>query len=448
MNEANPPQQVLVYPQYPDRAEDEISLFDLWQGLVKQKKAILGTTAIVTLIALLYALLTTPIYKAETVFLPPSSNDIQILKVKDLKYLSDLKDLIGVNTDIVYSLFKINLGSISLRKRLFDEMNLADQFEPDRDKTQENNEIFEKFNKNIGLAIATTKKEQFLLPTTTLSLEGRNPELIAEIVNRLAQNAQQETINQLISDLMAKVSERIKEIKSEINLLLNKTKNERLDKIERLESIDSLERNKIQDKINTLRFSAKNKRLDRINQLMEASAIARSLGIEDPIDYKLKKISNSATTNSQIMTDISNKSSQLYTQGYEALDAEIVSLKKRINDDPYINELRTLEEELKLLEHNRIVEQLKNRKNDAPFIKELREKENILAYFKNIMINPELIKVAHLDHAAFPPEKKIKPKRALIVVLGLVLGLILGVLVAFFRNIQAKQENGTLTPNP
>jgi len=32
----------------------------------------------------LYALLATPIYKTETIFLPPSDNDIQVLKVKDV----------------------------------------------------------------------------------------------------------------------------------------------------------------------------------------------------------------------------------------------------------------------------------------------------------------------------------------------------------------------------
>ena len=95
-----------------------------------------------------------------------------------------------------------------------------------------------------------------------------------------------------------------------------------------METTNILEHSKIEDKINTLIGSAKDKRLDHITKLTEANKIAHSMGIKDPIDYKLKKISDSSTTKSQIMTDISNNSGNLYTMGYEALEAEIASLTK------------------------------------------------------------------------------------------------------------------------
>ncbi|WP_198264904.1 hypothetical protein [sulfur-oxidizing endosymbiont of Gigantopelta aegis] len=47
-------------------------------------------------------------------------------------------------------------------------------------------------------------------------------------------------------------------------------------------------------------------------------------------------------------------------------------------------------------------EQLKNRTDDTPFVKELREKEKKLAYLESISIDPETVRVAHLDQAAFP----------------------------------------------
>ena len=71
---------------------------------------------------------------------------------------------------------------------------------------------------------------------------------------------------------------------------------------------------------------------------------------------------------------------------------------------------------------------------------QLRGKENILAYYESIKIDPKNVKVARLDQAAYPPEKKIKPKRKLIIILGLILGLILGIFVAFIRNIQGNKE--------
>ena len=246
-----PPQQVLVYPQYQNQDEDEINLFELWQALKKQKNTIVGVTAIVTLLAILYALLAAPVYKAETVFLPPTDNVIEVLKVKNVK---------DINTNTVYAKFRRNLGSIAIRKDLFDTMKLADQFAPDRDEETSIDEIFNDFNENITLTIPKPKKDAFILPTTILSLEEEDPILVAEIVNRLAAEAEQATKIELISDIDAKVQERIKEIKLDIKLLLNKTKKQRLDEIERLETADALERSKINDKIKALRDSAKIKR--------------------------------------------------------------------------------------------------------------------------------------------------------------------------------------------
>ncbi|MCP3675034.1 MAG: hypothetical protein GY829_11280 [Gammaproteobacteria bacterium] len=195
-------------------------------------------------------------------------------------------------------------------------------------------------------------------------------------------------------------------IKDEIQALRISAKNQRLDKIERLEAVNILERRKVEDKIKIFKDSAKGKRLDRIIKLTEASKIAHSMGIKDPIDYKLKKISDLSNTNSQIMTDVSSNTNTLYSRGYEALEAEITSLTQRTNDEPFIKELRGLEDKLKLLEHSQKIEQLNNRTNDAPFIAELREKENTLTYLSMIKIDPENIKVAHVDQAAFPSKNK------------------------------------------
>ncbi|WP_198265085.1 Wzz/FepE/Etk N-terminal domain-containing protein [sulfur-oxidizing endosymbiont of Gigantopelta aegis] len=402
-----PPQQVLVYPQYPIQDENEINLYDLWQALVKQKKAILSTIAIVTLLALLYALFTTPIYKAEIIFLPPANNDIQSLNIEGVS---------SVKAETVYAMFRENLGSISIRKQLFEQMNLVDHFEPNRNKDTNVNEIFNQFNEYFKLTIPNPKKGGYSLPTSIFSLEGRDPVLIADILNSFATQAELTTKTELIADINARLVEQKKQLKLEMNLLLEKTKKQRLDEAVRLETADSLgrkkiedqikslrelakkqrldeidrletanllERKKLTDRINTLKGSAKGKRLDRIKKLVEASEIAHSMGLKEPIAYKLKKISKSANIKSQIMTDISSNTPQLYTRGYEALEAEIVSLTKRTNDNPFIKELRGLEEKLKLLKYNRKVEQLKNRTNDDPFITELRGLEKKLALLKH-----------------------------------------------------------------
>ena len=115
-------------------------------------------------------------------------------------------------------------------------------------------------------------------------------------------------------------------------------------------------------------------------------------------------------------------------------------------DDPFIAELRGLEETLILLENNRKVEQLKARSNDDAFISPLRDKEYELAWLESISINPLTVTTARVDQAAYPPKRPIKPRRKLIVVLGLMLGLMLGVFVAFFVNfIESQREESVET---
>ena len=98
--------------------EDEISLIDLWQVLVRQKKIIFGLTAIVTVGAVLYALSLPPVYKAKTSFLPPSESDIQILNVQGIQ---------GISVDTVYAMFKQNLFARPPRLATFTKMNLQEK---------------------------------------------------------------------------------------------------------------------------------------------------------------------------------------------------------------------------------------------------------------------------------------------------------------------------------
>jgi len=489
---------VASYPQpygyYPP--EDEINLADLWRVLVKRKKILLGVTAVVTLCALLYALLAPPVYRAEVIFLPPTVGDIQALNVANVQ---------SIETGAVYRKFERNLSSVIPREIIFEEMNLLDQFEPDRDADDNLDEVFRDFNETLTITKPQVKKGETPIPTIRFAMEWEDPVLIAEVANRIAAEAERATTLEVISDIEARADERAKDLNQEVQRLRQQTKKQRLDEIERLETADALEHENINDKItslrskalserlaeilrleeadrieragieekiNTLQSSAKERRLDRISTLKEASEIAHSLDLKEPIGFKLNKINDSALTTSQVLMGVSDSELQPYSRGYEALDAEIKSLSKREvddpfikelrglqdrlqqlkynekiaalkarkNDDPFIPELRGLQEKLKLLEHNRQAEQLKSRENDDPFIKSLRDKENQLARLASISIDPATVRSARLDQAAFAPEKRLKPKRKLIVVLGLMLGLMLGVFAAFFVNFLGNQK--------
>jgi len=428
------------YAYYP--AEDEISLADLWGVLVKRRKVLLAVTAVVTIGAVLYALLATPVYRAEVVFLPPAASDIQALKiqVQNTDQVQITEDIESVSVESIYTMFKQMLNSKPPRQIIFDKMNLLEQFVSDKDQDTNNDVIFGEFNQTLSVVTPKVKKEETSIQTITLAMEWEDPVLIAEIINRIAEEVERATKSEVLLDIQTRVNARVTKLNLEIQRLRDSTIKQRQDEIERLETADSLELENINDKIASLRSKALGERIDRLAELKEASGIAHSLEIKDPIGYKLKKISDATATKSQILTGLSDNAPQLYQRGYEALDAEINSLSNRTLDDPFIPELRGLQEKLKLLEHNREAEQLKSRENDDPFIDSLRDKENELARLVSINIDPATVKTARLDQAAYAPEERIKPKRTLIVVLGLMLGLMLGVFAAFFVNFLENQR--------
>ena len=358
-------------------------------------------------------------------------NNIQALNINDIRADQTRQD---VSVAEVYALFKQNLQAVEVKKTIFKEMNLLDQLAPRKDQNINADTIFDNFNKKVSVTFPKQTKDGDVFLTSSLSMEGEDPVLIAEIVNRLGEEARRVTAAEVILNLQAKVNARIKVLTQEIQLLREKTVKQRHDEVDRLETADVLARKTITDKIGTLRVFAKQKRMDRIATLHEAAGIAHSLGIKDPILYKLDKISGASPSSLQIMTDISTPAPQLYTLGFDALEAEIKSLSERTSDDPFIPELRDLQEQLAILEHNRQVEQLKSRKNDDPFIESLRDKERELTYLESIHVDPQTVITARLDHPAFPPENRIKPKRPLVVALGLVIGLMGGIFLAFFMN--------------
>jgi chain length determinant protein (polysaccharide antigen chain regulator) len=138
-----------------------------------------------------------------------------------------------------------------------------------------------------------------------------------------------------------------------------------------------------------MRKIAQKRREDRIEVLTEAYKTAIILGLHDFLDTE-----SGAPT---------------YYRGSKALNAEIDILRNRSSDDPFIDELRNLEE--------------------------------MLLKFKSINISDMSVKTYTLDQQALPPKQPIKPKRDLIVTMGGIIGLIGGVFLAFLLNIIQNQKN-------
>ena len=144
--------------------------------------------------------------------------------------------------------------------------------------------------------------------------------------------------------------------------------------------------------LDTLRASAEQERLHQIARIEEALRLADAINLETPPD------------SGNLITSYTGETT--YLRGTRALESELALLHARKNNDPYISKLPDLLQKLEIL--------------------------------KTVNLQPEHLTLATVDSRAIAPEAPIKPKKALILLLGIVLGGMLGVFVALLRHWLAK----------
>jgi chain length determinant protein (polysaccharide antigen chain regulator) len=157
----------------------------------------------------------------------------------------------------------------------------------------------------------------------------------------------------------------------------------------------------IKSRIDVLRESAKKLREDRIARLHEALVVADKAGVQAP-QVKVGRTSADGELEQFIDGDL------MYMRGAKAIRAELAVLQSRTNDDP--------------------------------FILGLRDFENQLSFLSKVSVSPSNVAVFTLDNAAEAPSSPIKPKKALILALGIVLGGMLGVFIALIRGMQKNRR--------
>lgn len=157
----------------------------------------------------------------------------------------------------------------------------------------------------------------------------------------------------------------------------------------------------IQRRIDVLRTTALQEREDRVARLQEALRVAEAVGKDAP-----EVTAGRTSSDGELSAFVDG--SLMYMRGANAIRAELEVLQARKSDDPFISELRGLQGQLEFL--------------------------------KGVAIKLDNVAVFTLDSAAEVPETPIKPKRALILVLGIVLGGMLGGGTALVRSMKSKNR--------
>lgn len=147
--------------------------------------------------------------------------------------------------------------------------------------------------------------------------------------------------------------------------------------------------NNLQQQIRTARESSREQREDEIVQLKEALDVARSIGLKEPL----------ITSGNQVFAGMGG--ALTYMRGSKALEAEIATLQARQSDDPFIDNLR--------------------------------QEQSALTFYRDLLIDPEWVAVYRQDGGVELPDQPVKPKKLLVVLLGLVVGVVVGLGVALVR---------------
>lgn len=159
--------------------------------------------------------------------------------------------------------------------------------------------------------------------------------------------------------------------------------------LKNIKSDATVKANNLQQQIRTARESSREQREDDIVQLKEALQIAKSIGLENP----------PIISGNQVFAGMG--AALTYMRGSKALEAEIATLQARQSDDPFIDNLR--------------------------------QEQSALTFYRDLVIDPALVAVYRQDGGVELPDQPVKPKKLLVVLLGLVLGTVVGLGLALVR---------------
>lgn len=418
---------MIVQPQ--PLVNDEIDLVELFRALWRQRLLIVGVTFAVTLVAAVYAFLATPYYQTKTYLRPvPQStldqlNETGIYKLTPEDALNRVASaLSSYDNRLDYflnnqELFQAIEPQVDLPEQAFADFNeqAFEMLHPDPKKT-ENRSAY------VGLKLTYPK-----------GMEG------SAIVNGFVDYVLELERKEIADDLESLIANRLARLDMNMEAQRANYSAAKEAKIATLLEDAALKRAQLQDELGALRAELKTRRNNRIQELNEAITIADSLGIRTPTSPSA--MAASARSGTQVIrTEVTNQETPLYFLGTEALTAERDALADRKSDDFVEPRIAEIQSELAMLKNNREVEILKAREGEDLYLTNLAQLREEASRLKGIKLDTERLRLVRLDQPALQSTNPIKPKKPLILALGLVLGAMLGVFVALVRSLMNRES--------
>ncbi len=410
---------------------DEIDLGELIRALWERKKLIIGVAAVVTLLSIAYALLATKYYRTQSILRPVAMNVLDELNASGLYTLTPEEALQRVGAGI--SSYEYRLEYFNSHQELFGPDAMSDGQTPE----QALNQIIGDFEILRPDAKRTDGNFSYVGMAYTYPWGVKG----ADIVNGLIQYVIQQERIALAEDVEVIIRNRLAKLEQRMAADRAAYQANKKTRIAALQENDELTRAKLNDELDSLRKQLRTRRDDRIAQLNEAILIARSLGLEKPsTPSAMGATEQTRATGNVIRTEVNNQQIPLYFMGTEALEAERDALQKRRSDEFTEPRIAQIQGELRLLAQNREVQMLKQREEEDLFIGDYAKWSKEAAELRGLNLNLGSLQLVNVDQQAIYPRSAIKPKRSLVLALGIVLGLMLGTFLALIHVITSKSR--------
>lgn len=341
---------------------DEIHLSGLFRVLWLRKWVICAVACFVTLIAVAYVVVTRPIYEARAFVISPTQNDIANINFGRTRDA----ELAPFSVKDVYSIFLQNLKGEALRQSFIYEVILPELGEDERKGSKDL--LYSELSKSVVVSQpAKDMPDRYMV-----SIQSADPLQAAQWAQDYVSRAGNFAKQEIIKDVTYEAEVRAR----------------------------NLER-----KISDLRENSKKVREDTVTKLREALRVAEAIGLEKPPII---------SGNPAVQVAGSLDGQLIYMRGTKALKAEIENLEARKSDDPFIRQLRGLEEKY--------------------------------GFYKSLPSNLLDVSVYRLDGSVEPSSNPIKPKRTLIVILSMIFGVMIGVALVLIRHFSQLRSDEMRSP--
>ena len=435
-SETDNSKQSVVYGVLPDQSGDAIDFGELIFNLFSQWKIILSILLVGTTLAVLMALTLPKVYQSSiTVSVPLEGNVASISSINKLLGGEKKESIIPSNAQAIFTYYYNLLRSERVFEEYLKEKNYIQTLYP-----ESNGLKFDVLASNLSSGL----KFEIIEPTpeakgsyiasperVNVNLEIYDDVIGAELLNGFAIFVNQWLITNLQNDAHEIINNKIETLSQQIKTQREKHKQKRLLTIKKIELENAEKVAQIKEHISASLKTAKANRKSKIAHAKESLEIAKSLNIINPttMETLAQRDQKGPGTNAAI-TLVDKPSSSLYLLGTKYLTTLIETLEKRTNDEKYLVDINTLKEEIQLIENDQALIALKRRVSDDPWIEELPTKLAEIDALKRLNPDFKNLVAFNIDEAALVTGKPVKPNKSRIIIIGFVLSLTIGISIA------------------